>query len=177
MKRMPQSQPSSLGSRFLDNLCAQWYWSFKLLPQTCGVPIWDDFPKTVCVVFLRSPVAGAPVLLPTWAVTDALTFLWFILDESWCLQHVSCWKGWFPRVIAGFKTESHFCAVNLNLSFSQDGPLVLSCALKGTSRQSQQQEHTPRETSSPQSQHLFMYTRFCVHLGSFYSHYDIQVKK
>lgn len=183
--------------RFLHNLCAQRYWSFKFLLQTCSVPVWDYFTKPVFVVFLHSAVAGVSVLPPTWTVADTLIFPWFLLDESWCIQHVSSWKVWYiigtwfrnagsarwlvglddpkgffqPKWFCdmlGFKTQSHFCVVNLNPSFTQDRLLVLSCALNGTSGGNQQQKHTPEETSCPQSQHLFMYTRFFVHVDSFY---------
>lgn len=136
MKCMPQSQTGCAGSRFLDNLCALQYWNFKLLSQTCDVPVRDCFTKPVSVVSLRSPVAGVSVLPPACAMADALTFLWFLLVESWCVQHVSSWKGWYPEVITIFKTGHQGKANSRN---------------------------TARETSFSQSQHLFTHKILCTY--------------
>lgn len=149
MKCVPQSQTGCAGSRFLDNLCAQQYWNFKFLPQVCDVPVRDfsqnQYVLSPCILLWQ----GSLVFPPAWAMADALTFPWFLLDEPWCIEHMSSWKGWYPGVISGYKT-------------GHQG--------KTSSR------NTAWETSSAQSQHLFTYTGLCVHMGSFYSD-DIQVKK
>lgn len=146
MKCMPQSQPGCLGSRFLENLCAWWYWSFKLLPQTC-VPVWDYSISPI------SPLPGISVLPLASAIAGALNLLWFILDVH-SLHHPG-------RVIAGCRTESHFCTVSLNSLFSHDEPLVLSCALKGTSGHSQQQKHLTRSILFPVSTSLQVHRILC----------------
>lgn len=37
-------------------------------------------------------------------------FFDFTVDESWCTQHASSWKSWYPGVITGFKTVSFLCS-------------------------------------------------------------------
>lgn len=45
------------------------------------------------------------------------------------MEDVTAWKGSYPGVITGFKTESYSHAVNLNPLFSPNETLVLGYAL------------------------------------------------
>lgn len=163
MKCMPQSQPGYLGSRFLGNLCAWQYWSFKLLTQTCSVPVWDYFTNPICVFFSSSHLPGVSVLPPAWAMADALTFLWFILDESWCIQHALSWKGRYPGVVAALKTVSFLCSWPKSFILPGWATCTQLCSEEDIRTKPTAETYTRRSIFSSVSTPLHVHKSLCTH--------------
>lgn len=75
------------------------------------------------------------------------------------MDNVSAWRGSYPGVIAGFKTESYSHAINLNPWSSQNETVVLGFALfvGDTSRKPIIETHTTRNSLFPVSTSLHVH--------------------
>lgn len=167
MKCMPQSQLSCSGSRFLDNLCAQQYWNFKLLPQTCGVPVL--FHKTSICLLVFS--CGRSLCASFNLVYGRCPHL-FSVSSWWVLMCRGCVSlegliSWGNRWIEN--RTSFPCSHHKSFVLPEWDTCAQLCFVGDTRTKPTIETHTTRNTLSPVSTPLHVHKILCV--GSFNSYY------